>query len=302
MAKDFSEMEDSNCSSNPSIHDIMALPDPHGRREWLQGAGLMGLLALLHPLAGCSTTAQTPSRATLGFKGIAPGVGDALVVPQGYSAQVIAAWGEPVGIPGNMPAFRMDGSNSAQEQAAQMGMHHDGMEFFPLKGSSTHGLIALNHEYTDDGLLHPDGFMPMTASKVRKSQNAHGLSVFEVKFNGAQWEMVRPSTYARRVTLQTPFDVTGPAAGHPMLRTAADPQGRTVLGTLNNCASSQTPWGTYLSGEENWMFYFGGGKTISPHHQRWGMREKGLYNWESSDSRFDASRHPNEPNRFGWVV
>jgi secreted PhoX family phosphatase len=229
-------------------------------------------------------------------------MGDNLVVPPGYMAQVIAAWGEPIGIAGQMPAFRTDGSNSAEDQAVQLGMHHDGMEYFALGGSSDHGLIAVNHEYTDDGLLHPDGFLPMTAAKVRKSQNAHGLSVYEVQRRGAQWEMVRPSVYARRFTLQTPFEVRGPAAGHPLLRTAADPQGRTVLGTLNNCASSQTPWGTYLSGEENWMNYFGGGKTIGAHHQRWGLREKSLFSWEGSDERFDAARHPNEPNRFGWVV
>ena len=303
MAKDFSTMEDSNRSANPSIHDVIAqgglAPD---RRRLMQGAGLMGLLALLQPLSACSSLATTGPRATLGFSGIPPGMGDNLVVPPGYMAQVIAAWGEPIGIAGQMPAFRTDGSNSAEDQAVQLGMHHDGMEYFALGGSSDHGLIAVNHEYTDDGLLHPDGFLPMTAAKVRKSQNAHGLSVYEVQRRGAQWEMVRPSAYARRFTLQTPFEVRGPAAGHPLLRTAADPQGRTVLGTLNNCASSQTPWGTYLSGEENWMNYFGGGKTIGAHHQRWGLREKSLFSWEGSDERFDAARHPNEPNRFGWVV
>ena len=307
MAKDFSTMEDSNPSANPSIHDVIAHSAQHpDRRQLLQGAGLLGWLALLQPLTACTTPASASPRGSLGFSGIAPGMGDKLVVPPGYIAQVLAAWGEPVGIAGQMPAFRMDGSNSAEDQALQLGMHHDGMEYFALNGASDHGLIALNHEYTDDGLLHPDGFLPMTAAKVRKSQNAHGLSVFEVRRQGAganaSWAMVRPSAYARRFTLQTPFEVTGPAAGHPLLRTAADPQGRTVLGTLNNCASSQTPWGTYLSGEENWMYYFGGGKDIHAHHQRWGLREKGLYNWEAHDARFDATRHPNEPNRFGWVV
>ncbi len=114
--------------------------------------------------------------------------------------------------------------------------------------------------------------------------------------------MVRPSRYARRFTLDTPFTVHGPAAGHAMMRTGADPEGRTVLGTYNNCASSQTPWGTYLSGEENWMGYFGGGDTISAHHQRWGMRKEGNYAWDKFDPRFDATKNPNEPNRHGWVV
>ena len=295
MGKDFSTMEDSNRSSNPSIHDVLRA----SRRDALRIGAIAGLGALLQPLSGC---ASLGGGVRLGFAAVPPDNADRLVVPPGYVAQVLAAWGDPVGIAGRMPAFRKDASNSAEDQAVQLGMHHDGVAFFPFDGSSTHGLIALNHEYTDDGLLHPDGFVPMTPAKVKKSQNAHGLSVYEVKFNGQQWEVVRPSRFARRFTLDTPFAVGGPAAGHPMMRTAADPAGRTVLGTLNNCASSRTPWGTYLSGEENWAFYFGGSKNLDEHQKRWGLREKSFYAWENSDARFDVQKTPNEPNRFGWVV
>ena len=295
MGKDFSTMEDSNRSSNPSIHDVLRA----SRRDALRIGAIAGLGALLQPLSGC---ASLGGGARLGFTAVPPDSQDRLVVPPGYVAQVLAAWGDPVGMPGRMPAFRKDAGNSAEDQAVQLGMHHDGVAFFPFDGSSTHGLIALNHEYTDDGLLHPDGFVPMTPAKVKKSQNAHGLSVYEVKFNGQQWEVVRPSRFARRFTLDTPFAVGGPAAGHPMMRTAADPAGRTVLGTLNNCASSRTPWGTYLSGEENWAFYFGGSKNLDEHQKRWGLRDKSFYAWENSDARFDVQKAPNEPNRFGWVV
>ena len=295
MGKDFSTLEDSNRSSNPSIHDVLRA----SRREALRIGAIAGLGALLQPLSGCASLA---SRQRLGFTAVPPDSADRLVVPPGYVAQVLAAWGDPVGIPGRMPSFRKDAGNSAEDQAVQLGMHHDGVAFFPFDGSSTHGLIALNHEYTDDGLLHPDGFAPMTPAKVRKSQNAHGLSVYEVQLRGQQWAVVRPSRFARRFTLDTPFAVGGPAAGHPLMRTAADPAGRTVLGTLNNCASSRTPWGTYLSGEENFAFYFGGGKALDAHQQRWGLREKSLYAWENSDPRFDVQKTPNEPNRFGWVV
>ena len=300
MAKDFSAMEDSNRSSNPSIH---AVSDP-ARRVVLRGGAATALVALLAPMAGCAVSAGTAAASgpRLGFTGIPPGAGDTLVVPEGYVARAIAAWGEPIGIAGNMPAFRFDASNSAAEQAVQMGMHHDGVAFFPLAGSSSHGLIAINHEYTDDGLLHVDGFSAMNAEKVRKSQNAHGLSVYEVRRQGDDWQMVRPSRYARRFTMDTPFTLQGPAAGHPMMRTAADPAGRTVRGTLNNCASSQTPWGTYLSGEENWMGYFGHGDAIDAHQRRWGARKDGAYRWDRFDARFDAAKNPNEPNRFGWVV
>ena len=297
MAKNFDTMEDSNRSSNPSIHEVSS-PE---RRTFLRG-GSAAVVALLAPLAGCGSMGAAMSGPRLGFKGIPVGMGDALVVPPGYVATALAQWGEPIGIAGNMPAFRIDGSNSAADQAVQMGMHHDGVEYYPLNGSSSRGLIALNHEYTDDGLLHVGGFAAMDAAKVKKSQNAHGLAVFEVERKGDTWAMVRPSRYARRFTMDTPFSVGGPAAGHAMMRTAADPAGRTVLGTLNNCASSQTPWGTYLSGEENWMFYFGGGDSLDAHQRRWGMRKDGAYQWEKFDERFDARKHPNESNRFGWVV
>jgi secreted PhoX family phosphatase len=302
MAKDFDSMEDSNRSANASIHEV-SVPS---RRTVLKGAALASLAGMLAPLsgrAGASPSSPLPQQPRLGFKGIPVGMGDALVVPEGYVASVIAAWGEPVGVPGQMPAFRFDGSNSAADQAVQMGMHHDGIHFYPLNAQGTRGLLAMNHEYTDDGLLHPDGFAAWSAEKVRKSQNAHGLAVIEVAQQGdGSWGMVRPSKFARRVTMETPFEVGGPAAGHPMMRTAADPAGRRVLGTLNNCASGMTPWGTYLSGEENFAFYFAAGKNLSEHQRRWGLREKGGYRWEEHDERFDATRHPNEPNRFGWVV
>ncbi len=298
MAKDFDSMEDSNRSSNPSIHDVS---DP-ARRVVLRAGATAALISLLAPLAGCASPGAAASGPRLGFKAIPAGVGDKLVVPDGYVAQAIAAWGEPIGVPGNMPAFRFDASNSATDQAVQMGMHHDGVEYFAIGGSSSRGLIAINHEYTDDGLLHVGGFNNMDAEKVKKSQSAHGLAVYEVERKGDNWQMVRPSPYARRFTMDTPFAVHGPAAGHAMMKTAADPAGRTVLGTLNNCASSQTPWGTYLSGEENWMGYFGHGDKTDAHQKRWGARKDGAYLWDKFDPRFDAAKNPNEPNRFGWVV
>ena len=295
MAKDFSEMEDSNRSSNRSIHEVIET----SRRAFLKSGAVVSLASVMAPLAGCAVLSGPSNK--LGFKPIPVGMGDKLVVPEGYTAMPLAPWGEPVGIAGRMPAFKMDASNTAEDQAVQMGMHHDGLEFFPLQGSSR-GLLAINHEYTDDGLLHVGGFNQMNPEKVRKAQNAHGLSVIEIEMKNGQWDMVRPSPYARRVTLSTPFRVAGPAAGHALMRTSADPQGVTVLGTLNNCASSKTPWGTYLSGEENFAFYFGAGDKPTKDQQRWGAPKSGFYAWDKHDPRFDLQKNPNELHRFGWVV
>jgi secreted PhoX family phosphatase len=194
-------------------------------------------------------------------------------------------------------------------------MHNDGMHFFPFDEparfavggratpSSRRGLLVSNHEYTDDGLLHQDGQRTWTADKVRKSQAAHGVSVIEVLFDGSTWRVIRPSRYARRITAYTPMAVSGPAAGHPLLRTAADPAGQRILGTFNNCAHGYTPWGTYLTCEENFNGYFANAGTIPADQRRYGVSATGAgYRWHEHDERFDAARHPNEVNRFGWVV
>ena len=210
MAQDFDSMENSNVSDNPSIHDVSA-PE---RRTFLNMGFGAAATALFSPwLAGCATAARvaqgTAATTQLGFKSIPISTEDMLLVPAGYTAQPFALWGEPVGLPGNMPAWRDDASNTAAEQAAQLGQHHDGMHYYAINGSSAHGLLAINHEYTDDGLLHPDGMKTWTADKVKKAQNSHGLAVIEVKLNAGQWQVVRPSRFARRFTMSTPFAIGG---------------------------------------------------------------------------------------------
>jgi secreted PhoX family phosphatase len=304
MSKDFSTMEDSNPSSNPSIHEVS---DP-SRRLFVRGGVATAAGGLFAGLAGCASPASNTtdlSRAPrgIGFKGVPISTADSIVVPEGYTAQVIAPWGDPVGLSGEMPKFKPDGTNTAAEQEAQMGMHHDGIHYFELDGSRR-GLLVMNHEYTDDGLLHAGGMVPWTAEKVRKAQAAHGVAVIEVEDRGGAWQMVQPSPWARRITARTPMTVSGPAAGHALLKTAADASGRNVLGTFNNCGSGITPWGTYLTCEENFINYFKGPDTPNAHETRWGLKkgDPSGYRWHEFDERFDASRHPNEPNRHGWVV
>src|SRR5262245_4578764 len=239
----------------------------------------------------------------LGFTGIPISRTDTVSLPPGYTWHVVNAWGDP--IVAGAPEFKNDASQSASDQALQAGMHHDGMHFFPLpKGSnsSIHGLLAVNFEYTDDGLLHQDGMENWSAEKVQKSKNAHGIGVMEIKLDGDHWRIVHNSPYGRRVTADTPFQVKGPAAGHPLMQTAFDRSGRAVLGTWNNCANGITPWGTYLSCEENVTPYFiakSGPRLLA----RYGVDAKSWgYRWQEFDPRFDSDLHPNEPNRHGWVV
>ncbi len=276
--------------------DLHALSDP-ARRRWVQG-GLGAVAALLAPLGA----GAAPAASRIGFQAVPPSRADRIVVPEGYVAEVIYAWGDPVGVPGAMPAWKPDASHSAAEQALQAGMHHDGMAYFPI--DAQRGLLAVNHEYTDERLLHADGTAAWSAEKVRKSQAAHGVSIVELaRGRDGSWRVVRPSRHARRITAATPMRLAGPAAGHPLLRTAFDPTGTRVLGTFNNCASGRTPWGTYLTCEENFAQYFRGPERPDAHQRRWGLDAGGWgAGWALHDERFDAGRHPNEFNRFGWVV
>lgn len=163
MTSPFGALEDSNTSRNSDIHSISS-PE---RRTLLRMGAATGAATLLAPwLAGCATSATQnaaaaarpteATRAKPGFKPVAVSRDDRITVPEGYMASVIAAWGEPVGMAGRMPAWKGDGSDSAFEQEAQMGMHHDAIEYLPLDGSKR-GLLVMNHEYVDDGLLHKDG-------------------------------------------------------------------------------------------------------------------------------------------------
>lgn len=302
----------SNTSSNAAFSQV--LQAKLSRRSLLQGSAAAGAAAVL-PLgllqsggAQAKTAAASSARARrLGFKSVPFSTQDTVVVPEGYTARAFYKWGDPVGIAGKMPAFKPDASNSTQEQAYQAGMHHDGMAFFPLPLGSNradHGLLAMNHEYIDNGLLFPDGTANWDLNKARKGQNAMGVSVVEVRRSGNGWEIVRPSAYARRITVNTPMSISGPARGHALMKTAADSRGATVLGTMQNCANGKTPWGTYLTCEENWSDIFtkpSGNMTAL--EERYGIgREEKEYLWSGVDNRFNSDKNPNEANRFGWVV
>jgi len=247
----------------------------------------------------------------LRFAGISPHSDFLATVPSGYEIQVLAPWGSPLSASG--PAWRDDGTNSGEDQAAQVGDNHDGMHFFPIDGvSSSEGLLVVNHEYVNYEYLFGAEFMsPWNEDKVRKAQHAHGVSVLHIrKGEAGDWGVVLDSRYNRRITARTPMRLTGPAAGHALLQTRADPSGSEVLGTLNNCANGYTPWSTYLTCEENFHHYFGakGGADDSERpgfelRRRYGIEKRSIgYRWEEFDSRFDFGLEPNESNRFGWVV
>jgi secreted PhoX family phosphatase len=322
------ENEVVNRSRNEHFVDVVA--NAVTRRGFLKsGLGAAALCFMGVPAAVRPGTAQAAvgTGPTLGFASVplSPVGGlDTVAVPQGYTAKVLYAWGDPIGkagLPAGVPAWQGDGSEDAATQELQAGAHHDGMHFFPFPGrgagtvgglSNVRGLLTMNHEYVDQGLLFPDGVANWNLAKVRKAQAAHGVSVIEVRRNAAgAWEVVRPSAYARRITVNTPVTFSGPAAAV---------LGVDGFGTLNNCANGYTPWGTYLTCEENFNGYFGAKSvnaagnpvndttfdaTRTESERRYGLNNAGFgYNWHHYDPRFDLKTPEGraEANRFGWVV
>ncbi len=289
------------------------------RRSVLAGGMLAAAGFLTAGVAGARPAAAVPGTgAVLGFQAIPPSALDEVVVAPGYTARPFIPWGTP--ILGSYPAFAPGtaeeggpAGNSAAQQAEQVGMHHDGMTYFPLASGergNRHGLLVLNHEYTDEFYLHRAAFVadykPTTAEGVRKSQNAHGVSVVEVeRASSGEWQVVR-SARNRRITATTPMAFSGPATGDALLRTRADRAGRRPLGTINNCGNGETPWGTYLTCEENFNGYFrvdgthtGESAELIARYGVGGDRN----GWAAHDPRFVVTpEDPNEPNRFGWIV
>ena len=283
------------------------LADPFRRRLLSAAILTLGggaLTAAGVPLPSLAASAGRAPGSLHDFAGIPPSTADAVILPDGYTASLLYAWGDPIS---DGPRARADAGDDAAAQMQQAGMHHDGMQFFPFvengKPSSTHGLLCINHEYTDDGLLHAGGMHDWSAEKVAKSKAAHGVSIIEIRHGKDGWQVVRPSVLARRISADTPCRIAGPARTHPAMITESDRRGEVVLGTVNNCAMGVTPWGTYLTCEENFNGYFKAPSSPSADQKRYGLTEKGFgFRWHEHDERFDATRHPNEVNRFGWVV
>ncbi|MFJ6517634.1 PhoX family protein [Streptomyces filamentosus] len=237
----------------------------------------------------------------LRFAPVAPNTADQVTVPSGYGQNVVIRWGEP--ILRGAPAFDAE-NQTAAAQAKQFGYNNDFLSLLPLRGERDRQVLVANHEYTDEILMFRgyDAENP-TREQVEVAWAAHGLSVVVVQEEHRTGRLTAVSRHHlnRRLHTTSAFELTGPAAGSALVRTSADPAGRTVLGTLNNCAGGTTPWGTTLHGEENFNQYFAHGSSVTD--KRYGIGAGATERkWERFDKRFDVAQEPNEPHRFGWVV
>ena len=324
--------EDSNRSANPHFDDV--LTTRLSRRGLLRGAAAV---AGGTALTGCATIEGRPASPRLGFTPVARHTQDRVVVPEGYTAQVIYALGDP--LKADVPAFRNDGTDERWGERA--GDHHDGIEWFGLDASdkpsatfTSRGLLAMNHEATTDEklssfFLHANGgtaTLPRPAAEIDKELMIHGISVVEVQRDAKGWHTVQGSPFNRRFTTLSEAVLRGPAAGSEHLVTRYSADGRTARGTLNNCGTGRTPWGTLVSGEENWFGYFHRDAKDDERRQkdkqvtalnRYGRKAgaPSRHGWESGGSADTYARwnnsalganaradFRNEMNTFGYVV
>ena len=311
---ELSQDEGINPAANPTMGDVIA--SRFSRRDIMKGAlGVAAIAATALPSMIEAAHAQTARPASrFAFDEIEAKVAHDHAVANGYDADVLIRWGDPV--LSDAPAFEPF-AQSARSQQAQFGYNNDFLGYFPMPGAanpSAHGLLVVNHEYTNEELMFPGigrqdtrsaGFAKMTPDLAAIEMAAHGGSVIEIKRDNGKWSVVPGSKYARRIDASTPMEVTGPAAGHPRMQTRDDPLGKRVLGMLNNCAGGVTPWGTWLTCEENFHGYFFGKldeqQAEGRNHKRYGVPGNWM-NWGRYHDRFNLAKEPNEPNRFGWVV
>ena len=254
-----------------------------------------------------SSTAMAQQTVRFAFDQIAAQTDSTIHVPAGYAWKVVASWGDALF--SDSPAFDPATGIPAAGSDRVFGENTDGMELFNIGGKE---VLVVNSEYTNNeiNLGTADG-LPASAEDVLKLQNFQGVTVMELAEGPDGWAIVKDSPFNRRITHSTPMTATGPAAGHDLLKTEADPTGMAILGTLNNCGSGRTPWGTYLTCEENFNGYFGTTAEVTPAeavangYKRYGVSTKvdpGQYNYHGFDTRFDISKTPNEPHRHGYIV
>lgn len=305
--------EGHNASANPTMGEIIS--KRFSRRNFLQGSlAVSAIAATVSPVALMSADearAAGKSGSAFNFNEVEAGVDATHHVAEGYDADVLLRWGDAV-LPG-APQFDPT-KQTAEAQSKQFGYNNDYVGFIPLEGAADHGLLVVNHEYTNPHLMFP-GLVTVVDGKVKQGalskeqvdveMMAHGGTIVEIRKVSGKWQVVADGKYNRRITSNTPMQITGPAAGHDRLKTAADQTGTKVFGTLNNCAGGVTPWGTYVMAEENFHGYFQGklpeGHAEAANYKRYGVPE-GSYEWGNFYDRFDLSKEQHEPNRFGWVV
>lgn len=293
------------------------------RRGFVKASALVGASVGALQLSGCggddaeqvaqeetSWRENNPYKSRYNFMEVEHGGDEHHHVAPDHDAKVLIRWGDALFK--NSPDFDPNNQN-AEAQKLQFGYNNDYIGYLslePKRGQDARALLCVNHEYPIPGLMFPNfpkgGYQKVDAEQVAITQAAVGNTIVEVALENGEWRVNTNSLYNRRIQcLDTEIEVSGPAAGHPRMRTSADKKGKDVIGTMNNCAGGMTPWGTYLTCEENFNYHFSGklekNHPESQNHKRYNV-PSAYFAWGDHDERFDIGKEPNEANRFGWVV
>ena len=322
---DMSNDKSSKTSETLTIGDLIARR--YSRRSVVKGSLAVSVGAGLATFFGCAEkTAETPVLgeapvnkapakpaprvSSFDFTEIQHGRGDHHHLAPDHEAEVLIRWGDPIFE--HAPEFDPY-AQSADAQEKQFGYNNDFIGYWPLdaqEGQESRSLLCINHEYTETKMMFTGmqaGFSEKnTAEQTEIEKAAVGCSVIEIEKTGGKWQVNPASKYNRRINARsTECEMTGPVAGDKRLKTSADSTAKKVIGTMSNCAGGMTPWGTYLSCEENINANFLGtlaeGHPETENHRRYDVPYT-YSQWGKFDSRFDLGIEPNEPNRFGWVV
>lgn len=304
-----------NPTDNPTMGELIS--QRFSRRGLLKGALAVSAISATVGTLALETAGEAKAQAAksaFDFKEVEVGVDADHHVAEGYDAQVLLRWGD--GLFADSPEFD-PARQTPDAQAKQFGYNNDFVGYVPMQGApdpSAHGLLFVNHEYTNPHLMFPgvvemkDGKPVMknaTPERFAIEAMAHGATVAEIRRADGRWALVRDSKYNRRITVSTEMQLSGPVAGSDRVKTSVDLDGRKVFGTLNNCSGALTPWGTFVSGEENFHGYFSG-KLPEGHREEANYKRLAVpsspYAWGRFEDRFDLAKEPNEANRFGWVV
>ncbi|QPK83538.1 PhoX family phosphatase [Corynebacterium qintianiae] len=259
--------------------------------------------------SGSSSAVAADVKAVKGmqFKAVEPNTEDKVVVPEGYATGVLIAWGDPIFK--DAPKFDPQNQTAAAAEK-QFGFNNDFAGLMEHPSDKNRLVYVCSHEYTTEPQMFPgyDAENP-TDEQINIGLANHGHTILEVSKVGDTGELKREfGPLNRRITATTEFELKGPAAGSDLVKTNADSTGTKVLGTLNNCSGGMTPWGTFLSGEENFDQYFANaakveGERAAEDVKRFGVEEEASERkWERLHDRFDLAKEPNEFNRFGWIV
>ena len=273
------------------------------RRKILKSGATFGLGSFISTSFVSSGFSMNKGADYAKFKEIPSSTSDTITLAEGFNWNLLVSWGDPLWSTGKDFDVVSRGNESSQRNS--FGDNNDGMVLFSKDGKN---ILVVNNEYTNLNIMFGNNSSgkPETVDDIYKGMVAHGVSMVEIKKGINKWKIVEDSVLNRRIFPDTLINITGPAKGHDLLKTKDDPKGLLSLGTWNNCGSGRTPWGTYLTCEENFNFYFSSSNkniNISPEMKRYGIRvnDRG-YNWAKVDERFDISKNPNEVNRAGYIV